>query len=977
MPADEQLKEFLGQMKGGLPGLYLLGSFNRHITVHSQQRRAINLIHSLIRVGGGLDEKSLAIVGAGFAGLTAAAYALEKSTAKVVLFDAAPRPLWLQDGCANRWLHPGIYDWPLPGSLEPRTRLPVLNWHAGSAAEVAQQVRAEWERIAARKRGLAPRFETVVGAVTAGAADKLVVELSNGQAEPFDIVVLAVGFGLEAGRPGRVGYWNDADGLDGIAAGFSVLVSGFGDGGLADVLRLCLPDFRQDSLVELVRHVPEATRQQLIDWDNNHHNEIAVLDQHYTRLQVKPVVEQLKNSQPALARVTLAGKGHLYSQRSAILNRFLISQLRQARGEGAFEIVEGAVDDESLTPAPEGRLRIALGEPRQEREFDNVVLRLGPEPAYRRIRPVSDWPNGDLLRMLWYKLPQSLDKTRLPLWEDAPDPRAGLEPRQDFLACESSSRRWCLVLHPPKAQIDWSVRAGLALKRLYEDKDEEKGKEPDKYGLNPRPLLLCSEEALAGEAEVGDAVRALCAADIVIADVTGYDPGVLLLLGIRAAVRRGVTITCTKQADVPALWKSVPFNLKELKLVSQSHTKHGLEQLVAALRSGLSQLVNSDRYLDLPVYDYVRANDPDGETLESARVLVLRAFKDGDEDRPLFLDNRIGSALRQRLGLKKAPRVEAVIDQASPRLAGQRLYEAIRHWHTCVVDLTWWRANVLFELGVRLAVRSERTYCIIDESAEGDKTFAGSRGVLRKLLQPFSYDLQTDSFAEAFAASTRPWFYAAVVHHFRTGQDRLGLEEFLEGTAPLKPGDDLLQDVDIRQLYASDNRDYWDELKQSSLEMRCAAWYYLAEREQPHLTRPLDLLDPRREEIFDRFQKLGARLTTELAHRPEQRDVRLRERIDECMEVATESGTIELAGRLDDWRRLRERPLWQTDPAKVEPDQWADLVAEGEEQCQQLTQLADRLKDLASPICELPVQAVRSDLRRLEIALQDFRRRIP
>jgi hypothetical protein len=155
------------------------------------------------------------------------------------------------------------------------------------------------------------------------------------------------------------------------------------------------------------------------------------------------------------------------------------------------------------------------------------------------------------------------------------------------------------------------------------------------------------------------------------------------------------------------------------------------------------------------------------------------------------------------------------------------------------------------------------------------------------------------------------------------------------------------------------------------------AWYYLAEREQPHLTRPLDLLDRCRAEIFDRFQKLGARLTTELAHRPEQRDVRLRERIDECMRLATESGTIELAGLLDDWRRLRESPLWKTDHAKVEPDQWADLAAEGEEQYQQLTQLEGRLKDLASPICVLPVQAVQSDLRRLEIALQDFRRRVP
>ena len=52
------------------------------------------------------------------------------------------------------------------------------------------------------------------------------VELANGQAETFDIVVLAIGFGLEAGRPGRVGYWNDADGLDAVAAASRVEAGG-------------------------------------------------------------------------------------------------------------------------------------------------------------------------------------------------------------------------------------------------------------------------------------------------------------------------------------------------------------------------------------------------------------------------------------------------------------------------------------------------------------------------------------------------------------------------------------------------------------------------------------------------------------------------------------------------------------------------------------------------------------------------------
>ena len=235
--------EFLRLMKTDQPNLFVLGCLNRHITVHSQQIRAIKLIEALKREYSQLDTQSVAIVGAGFAGLTFAAFALDATTADVSLFDLAPRPLWIQDSCKNRWLHPGIYDWPLPSSLEPRTTLPVLNWRAGPAGTVATQVRAEWEHIAATKERLRCDFEARVEAITPGTGGKLSIRLASGEERESDLVVLAVGFGLEVGTQGRVGYWNDDDSLDDLSPDSSVLICGFGDGGLADVLRLCLPDF--------------------------------------------------------------------------------------------------------------------------------------------------------------------------------------------------------------------------------------------------------------------------------------------------------------------------------------------------------------------------------------------------------------------------------------------------------------------------------------------------------------------------------------------------------------------------------------------------------------------------------------------------------------------------------------------------------------------------------------------------------------
>jgi hypothetical protein len=968
LPPPLSATEFLKWMSTDLddPGIYLLGSLNRHITVHSQQRRAVNLIRALVATGDGLDGKSVAIVGAGFAGLTAAAFALEKTTAEISLFDTAPRPLWLQDGCANRWLHPGIYDWPLPGSLEPRTALPVLNWRAGTAEDVARQVRAEWDRIAATKGRLHSRFESRVKEVIRTADGRLSVRLHDESALEFDVVVLAVGFGMERGGPGRTGYWNDADGLDGIAPGASVLVSGFGDGGLADVLRLCLPDIRQDSLIELVRLVSASDQRQLVEWDKLFDGNGAALDERYEKLRVEPIVRHLHDARPALARITLAGKGNLYGPRSAILNRFLVSQLRQARGEAAFELVREPVDESSLVQLPEGRSRIRFANGGAEREFDHVVLRLGPRAVYGKIKPLTDWKTGDERRKRWYDMPQSLDLTRVPLGEDH-DAGASRDRREDFLAYESSSRPWCLVLYPPNARIKWKVHARDVL-------DDAIG---GAAGLNPEPLLLQSDDAVATQASLLDAVRALCAADIVMADVTDYDPALLLLLGIRAAVRRGVTMACTKHALSPKFWKDVPFNLRELKIVSMHNPAQGHQELVETLRAGLSQSGVSPRYLDLPVYDYVREDSSDGPKADAAHVLLLRPFSGYDDARELRVERRIRSGLH----LSEGARVDAVIDQTSPRLAGQRLYGAIRHWHQCVVDLTWWRPNVLFELGVRLAVSANKTFCMIDPGPEGDRTFQGSRGRLRDLLEPFAYDLEMSevAFAKAFARPLPDDVYQAAARHFRTGQDHFTerVDTMLTAADGVTRGHaNPLEAVDLTPLYASANPDYAGRIRHSVFEQLCAAWYYLADRDEVHGVRPVDLLDPRRADAFRRFHRLGSRLKNALALRYEPRFQRLRAAIEASQQQARDSGATAMTDLLNTWMDLRRSAPWNLDQTRDPEGGWQVLVEDSEDQHAQLMELREMLEKFDNPVAELPLQGVRLDLRRLETALRQFRRRL-
>jgi FAD dependent oxidoreductase len=136
--------------------LYLVGIFARGVTVYSQQIRAFNLIWALVEQGiltcelkeDGTDpgkRASIAIIGGGFAGLTAAAALLKKGVhADITIFEQRDTLLPLQHGSDTRWLHPRIYNWPADDSESAVADLPLLNWTAARASDVAAQILLEW-----------------------------------------------------------------------------------------------------------------------------------------------------------------------------------------------------------------------------------------------------------------------------------------------------------------------------------------------------------------------------------------------------------------------------------------------------------------------------------------------------------------------------------------------------------------------------------------------------------------------------------------------------------------------------------------------------------------------------------------------------------------------------------------------------------------------------------------------------------------
>jgi len=258
--------------------LYVVGAFNENVTVLSQQIRALNLTWAMVEsstVPTRTDtRRKLAIIGAGFTGLTLAAALLRKHTAlDITIFEERDTLLPLQQGSDSRWLHPQIYEWPGEGSEASAAMLPVLNWTAGRASDVVVQVLSEWQRVVkeedakeeyvhlycntrhlqidrCRDDDKKAQIEWVGEPRKSSDGTTKPGEAAAGSSKSFDFVVMAVGFGPELDTASS--YWrNETLGQPSLNhARNTYLVSGQGDGAMIDLLRLRISQYRQDRILD-------------------------------------------------------------------------------------------------------------------------------------------------------------------------------------------------------------------------------------------------------------------------------------------------------------------------------------------------------------------------------------------------------------------------------------------------------------------------------------------------------------------------------------------------------------------------------------------------------------------------------------------------------------------------------------------------------------------------------------------------------
>src|SRR5688500_9311081 len=99
----------------GWPGVYVLGCFEKAVSIYLQQVRALNLVWTLNHAGTVGPGARIAVVGGGFAGLTFAV-AAARLGASVWLYERQPTLLTYQRDNHTRHLHPHIHEWPREGA---------------------------------------------------------------------------------------------------------------------------------------------------------------------------------------------------------------------------------------------------------------------------------------------------------------------------------------------------------------------------------------------------------------------------------------------------------------------------------------------------------------------------------------------------------------------------------------------------------------------------------------------------------------------------------------------------------------------------------------------------------------------------------------------------------------------------------------------------------------------------------------------
>lgn len=406
--------------------VYMVGGAERSLTVVSQQWRALNLVAALARRH---RRGRVAVVGAGAAGATAALAAAMEGF-QVVLFERTDRLFELFHTVHSRHIHPHMYDWPADGWPEGRAGLPLLDWSAEFAVDVSRTLQAGWDAVATAFP-VQRKFHAFVEEVRPGPPPVIVWRSEDGAAthsHEADVAILAPGFGEERDLAdfGAKEYWHDHDAHNKLSPGVdsrTYLVSGRGDGGCIDFLKIALGGFHQAKIVEdILPDNAEETRRikaAVSKLEREHQGNAMEILAGYLEINAPELDAALRSRLHSDSRrgirVVLNGENELPLDPGAfVLNRFLVARVLKLQGL-RLDPTGSLVDP---GPYRKGKLRHKAGKPVQidgedlPFSVDEFVIRHGPK---RDVLPGAQ-------RELKEHPPEPFDVAAARLWDGRASP---------------------------------------------------------------------------------------------------------------------------------------------------------------------------------------------------------------------------------------------------------------------------------------------------------------------------------------------------------------------------------------------------------------------------------------------------------------------------------------------------------------------------------------------------------------------------
>jgi len=248
--------------------VFCLGPNSGRINFASQQQRAMNLIWALYEKGYlKKGRTTIGIVGAGISGVTAAV-ALRGLSCPVDLFETKDVLIPVQHATDHRFVHPMINRWPGDTNFSPTTSLPFLNWYVGRCSNVVSDLKSAFLQVQKQnERELNFRENTTIKKfkhVQAPAEGVMLFGEKGSSVGVYDIVIIATGFGLESNNNctgiETISYWHH-DNLYTKRSDSNIteyIVSGVGDGGLMDAIRL-LYSYEGDDIAQLFSETISAS----------------------------------------------------------------------------------------------------------------------------------------------------------------------------------------------------------------------------------------------------------------------------------------------------------------------------------------------------------------------------------------------------------------------------------------------------------------------------------------------------------------------------------------------------------------------------------------------------------------------------------------------------------------------------------------------------------------------------------------------